>query len=159
MECHKQRPIFCIEEFYPSFETAINLKERLLSLSDPTFHSSIMDELENLLSENGYPYDFIKRVLNFKKTDIDMNMVGKHGRRYFSLPYVGQSSVIIKKFLEKLDPKLCIAFENCNTLDTQIFSRTKDKILQYKKSGVAYGIPCSGCSKYYVGETCQFRLL
>jgi hypothetical protein len=75
--------------------------------------------------------------------------------KFVSFPYIDQSSVIIRRVLKKLDPKLFVAFENHNTLQNLFFSRIKDKIPLEKNSGVVYPIPCSNCPEIYVGETRQ----
>ena len=74
---------------------------------------------------------------------------------YFSIPFVGNSSVIIKRLLSTLGSNVKVAFTNCNTNKQLFFSYTKDKTPLGQNSGVVYSIPCSACPANYVGETCQ----
>lgn len=95
------------------------------------------------------------KVFNYKRKY--RNKVGNNisDKKFFALPYIGQSGLIIQKFLKKLDPKLSLAFSSHNTLQNLIFSKTKDVTPIPKRSGVVYCIPCSNCSKVYVGESMQ----
>ena len=76
-------------------------------------------------------------------------------KRFPSLPYVGQSSQIIKKSLTKLDENISIAFKSYNTVGDRFFSKTKNKIQITSNTDVIYQIPCYNCPRTYVGETLQ----
>jgi len=94
--------------------TAINLKERWFNNSGVMFHNKITTEFVDtrMLRENGYPNGFIRSVLEFKRNSRKEGR-GRGNREkntFASLQYVGQSSLIIRKFLEKLDPRICVAF-------------------------------------------------
>lgn len=76
-------------------------------------------------------------------------------KKYFSLPYVGQSSMIVKRYLLSLGNEINIAFGTHNTSRKKYFSITKDKVPKENNSGVVYSVPCSDCPAIYVGETRQ----
>ena len=81
----------------------------------------------------------------------------KPGRiKYFSIPYIGKSSGIIRNFLQSLDSNICISFGRYNTSKENFFTKIKDKNPLDQNSGVVYSVPCLGCPKVYVGETSQY---
>ena len=73
-------------------------------------------DMNNVLTKNGYSEGFIHKVINFSKpTRREL------GQKIFVPPDVGQSSFIIQKLLEKLDPKINVTFGNLSTLQKSIF--------------------------------------
>lgn len=140
------------QPFHYKLNTAVNLKNNWLDLSSPIFHKEIINEIKILLSDNGYPQRFINLVLNQKK---NLANVQKEKKKFYSLPYIGQSSIIISRNLSKLNNEIGIAFKNWNTLNNTLFSNIKDPT-PLKKSELIYRVPCSDCPLSYVGETLQY---
>lgn len=134
--------------------TAINLKNTYLSNSDRIFHKEIINDLKSTLHVNGYPRSMINNVIKKHKKE---PAPGTHvsQKKFFSIPYVGRSSMIIRKHLLRLDDKISISFSSHNTGKENLFSLTKDKTPKEKRSGVVYSIPCSDCPQKYIGETRQ----
>ena len=136
--------------------TVRNLKEHWLSSTHPMFHKEILYKLRCILRNNNYPYKIIDDVINNNRP----NRINDSGKscdrvRHFSMPYVGPSSMMIRKILQGLDPKINISFGRHNTGKEKFFSRIKDKTPTLQNSGVVYKIPCLGCPNVYVGETSQ----
>ena len=140
------------QPFHIKFNTALNLKERWLKVSDPRFHLELTLELKHILASNGYSKEFINKVFNYQHVNVNNN---NRDRKFFALPYISQSSLIIQKILKKLDPNFVFAFKNHNTLQNLIFSKTKDITPALERSGVVYCVPCLDCPKVYVGESMQ----
>jgi len=147
------------QPFQCKINTAINLKERWLSLSDPTFHFSIMDELENLLAENSYSFDFIKRVFNFRRTDNDTNMVGKHGRRYFSLPYTWVKAVLsLKSFWKNWILNYVLLLKIATLLTLKFSLERKIKFLNTKSRALYMAFPAVDAQNTMLGKIVSFSL-
>lgn len=142
------------QPFSCKFNTCVNLLERQKKLSDPNFHDEIISKFSDTLKANNYPVKFINDVLNFRHKNNDHEH-NNSSNLYFSLPFIGPSSHIIKKSLSSLDNKIRISFGSHNTMYQKLFSKTKDKIPPLLNSGVVYKIPCSSCPLVYVGETSQ----
>jgi len=130
------------------------LKNNYLSSSDFEFHDDILDEFRDVLRKNGYPNNFIDKVIFFKSRNKNCNLPLTH-RKYFSIPFIGRSTIIIRKFLQSLDEKICVSFRNYNTIRDNFFSKTKDRTSLLKDSGIVYMVECSDCPSVYVGETSQ----
>jgi len=106
--------------------TAVNLREKWFSNSDVMFHTKIANDFVKMLRENGYPNSFIESALSFERSTSEGG--GRKGNyRSASLLYVGQSSFIIRKFLEKLDPGIRLAFGKQISLNECVRSRTNDR--------------------------------
>ena len=135
------------QSYHCKFNTAVNLKEKWTKLPDSPFHDDVIKELKLSFLQNGYDRKFIDSVLNFKPRHV----TDKPKREFFSIPFTGQSSFIIRKFLyNNLDLDISITLGRHNALDDQISSKNKDPIPLEKRSGVVQCIPCSGCPKVYV---------
>ena len=80
--------------------------------------------------------------------------VTKTKERFFSIPYIGAPSHIIKKHLERLGPNVRITFSSCN-LNKRFFTQLKDKIPHKKCSELVYKVACKDCNSGYIGETMQ----
>ena len=75
--------------------------------------------------------------------------------KFFSIPYVGPLSNVLKKHLKRLGPDVRITFSSYNQFN-KYFSKLKDKVPQKKCSGLVYRIQCKDCKGSYVGETIQW---
>ena len=155
--CHYKKPTYTgriihnlsNQPFHFKFNTACNVKDKWLGLSSKIFHSKILKELYTLFRQNGYSNRFIKSVFQHKtRTNIpnvnNVNISGNNRKKssiFFSLPYTGQSSNILAKFLRDLHPDVQIAFRNHNSFKNIFFSRTKDTTPTTKNSELIYKIP------------------
>ena len=126
-----------------------------MKLSSPQLHNEILDQLTSILKINSYPSSFIRSVINYQRINNNSNVRSRENNKFYSLTYIGQSSFIINNILKKLDSRICIAFRNFNTVQTQFFSKLKDPIPLLQKTKLIYKIPCSNCPLSYVGETLQ----
>lgn len=131
------------------------MKRNFISNSDPIFYDDMMFKLKTTLRMNGYPEYFIRKILAHELKPPPPREISNDKYKYFSIPYVGQSSWIISKHLRSLSNNFKVAFGNYNTNKEKYFSYMKDKIPNEQKSGVIYVVPCSNCPSSYVGETCQ----
>ena len=157
---HSTQPFSC------KLNTAINLRNRPVSRSDPIFRKEMLQKVDEVLRMNGYPPHVICRVMKKgeERERREAQSRSKEERdtgrkRFFSIPYVGESSLAIRKMLKNLDPNINIAFGSHNTIRQRYFSKIKDLTPKEKNSGVVYEVPCSGCPKVYVGETSQLLKL
>ena len=57
---------------------------------------------------------------------------------YYKSPFVNRGCIVMKKYLENMDPKIKVAFSNFNVLKNQIFSKLKDQSPLTNNSGVVY---------------------
>ena len=96
----------------------------------------------------------INRVINYNKIKRTDNVNSKI--KYYSIPFVGQSSLIIRKILRSLNPNNCILSSNY-AIYQHFFSKIEDShsLTPKKKSGVVFKVPCSDSPFVYVGETSQ----
>lgn len=149
--------------------TATCLLRNRLELSDNIFHNELRSNFVDMLKLNDYPNHFINSILHgsAKKTSNISNVncntlspspstnnVVNKKLRYFSIPFIGKPSIILKKYLSQLNPNFKITFSGHN-LNQKFFSKAKDPLPVGKSSGLIYQIPCNNCNGNYIGETIQ----
>lgn len=136
--------------------TAKSLLRNWIKLSDFSFHKEIESEFRIILERNNYPTNFINSIINSYSIQHTPPANPPHQRvSYFSIPFIGTPSVMIKKYLESLNSSTKVTFSgyNCNV---KYFSKVKDKVPLGKLSGLVYSVPCNNCDNSYVGETVQW---
>ena len=87
---------------------------------------------------------------NWDNTSINGNNQNLPSKKqYFSSPFTGQSSLIIKKYLKKF----CFAFNNYSTIGDILFFKIEDPFPFFDLLDLIYSIPCGNCPKSYNGKT------
>ena len=114
------------------------------------------DHLASVLKCNGYPSTFT-RASSTPPTQPaeDARREQPQGRDkppLMVLPYVSGVSEDIRRMCRHYN--LRVVFRSGRTLRSML-TRVKDTLPLEKNSNVVYQIPCSGCSKVYIGETIQ----
>ncbi|XP_075167711.1 uncharacterized protein LOC142239835 [Haematobia irritans] len=137
--------------------TAKNLVNRVLTISDNKFHKNNRKKLQNILQENNFPPKLIKELISSYKTYLDKENIEKEPKIYRSLSYVKGISERITNSNIVDKNNVNIAHKNYNTLKN-IFTKTKDKTPIMETSNVIYQITCNGdnkepCDKMYIGTT------
>lgn len=139
--------------------TAKNLIERILSISDNIFHEKNKNIITNILINNNFPVDLICKLIrqyNSRNTNTNPNVVLEQ-KIYKPLTYIPEMSERLQNSRIYDNSKYRIAHKIYNTIG-QLFSKPKDKIQKLDKSNLVYKIPCNGndrenCDKVYIGTT------
>ena len=138
--------------------TARNLIERVLRISDKEFHENNIEKIKNILRDNNYPIQLSCKLIGQYKNRYNLNTrTVTEPKIYKSLTYVPLISERLEKSKFSNDKKYSMAHSTYNTL-CRLFSKTKDKINKFEMSNLVYKIPCRGndnenCNKVYVGTT------
>ncbi len=139
--------------------TIKNLISRAFSLTSPEYHNEVKNKIIKNLQENGYKKIIINRmILEVKnKKPENLKITENSNKKYFvAIPYLGNSSIRIKRNIEKLDNNINVTFKNNNNnLKNLIFSKVKEKTDKLNMSNLIYKIDCLNCDASYVGETSQ----
>lgn len=168
-----QKPTACNRTLNFYSEHPINQKRavaygmfhRVLSLVDDEFKKKSTDRIINILLENSYPIDLIKKQLrkfnSIEKTPTDsFQNTNDNTERIVRRPlsYYPSISNKIRRTFTKRNPNLNVAFKPMNKLGNTTFTKLKHKIEQEDRTNCVYKIPCSGkanekCKKSYIGQS------
>lgn len=117
------------------------------------------DELSNILyiaQVNGFPKTKIMQLFNKIKNKFHLNNItplvpitNKPDTKYYSIPFIGNTSLKIKKLLNEFN--ITISFSSSNNIKT-LLSHIKDPTPPDSKSGV-YALSCATCPSHYIGVT------
>lgn len=138
-----------------------NLVDRAILLSHSSFHNTNLAKLKQILLNNDYPLDFIKKHVKIRLNSIKFR---NNNNKNSVNPY---------SHLYKLIPKICIPFNysdfaglsnilkpyNIKTIPIvnknlkSIVKLGKDKTEKWSETNVVYKFNCKNCSVCYVGET------
>lgn len=135
---------------------AIALIDRAVTFTNPLNRPEMLNKVRKMLSENGYPKEFIEeniknRVHRFYNNDSSkVESIDK--QKYVSAPYIPGLSERIKKSLKKHN--ITLSTKTINKVD-HVFTRTKYKIATENKSKIVYKAKCLNCPGKYVGQTKQ----
>lgn len=137
------------------------LSQKILQLSDPSFHEKNFQLLKNVLRENSYPTSLVNKISSKYRSDHTTNTRGKDNdtvteedTKRFSFPYVKGMFEKLKHVFQKREIK--IVGKPTNQLGPAVFSKLKDAIPKDQKSGLVYQLKCLDCDDTYVGETKQY---
>jgi len=136
--------------------TIINLVDRALKLTSCCYRKEVLNKIQILLKNNGYPEKNIKKIIKERVHKFYNNNHTQYKNnedyKYISLPYISGLSEKIKKVLRHYNIK--IGFRNENKLG-KFFSKTKDKTPKMLQTHIVYQIPCKSCNSVYIGQTSQ----
>lgn len=141
--------------------TIINLVDHAILLSDQRFHDSNLKTVTNILKNNCFPDNLIKKYVTDRVYKLqhstcnenqDTNEVSTVNSKenYIIIPYCNRYSNDIYRFLRK--KKFNVLFTIPKKLNCLIKSG-KDILDTNKQTGVVYQIKCKMCDSIYVGQT------
>lgn len=135
----------------------LNMKNRILKLSNPEFHNTNLQKLYRIMKQNSYPSWLLKKIIFGVPTrnPIDRRQIAVEltpaAFTYKSLPYyVGLSDRIASLFNQI--PGIKFAYYNCKKIG-DIYTSLKDKTPPLQQSDVVYSVKCGDCPKIYIGQT------
>ncbi|XP_043467539.1 protein dopey homolog PFC0245c-like [Leptopilina heterotoma] len=141
-----------------------NLIDRAVKLSDKQFHSKNIQFVEQLLLNNNYPIEFIRKYTKKRISFINLNKHNdSNGNNYNNnrtiynmlpkvfLPYVPNLFENVS-FLLKNYNILTIPISNIN-MSHNLIVKYKDKNKKTENTNTVYKINCHDCSASYVGQS------
>lgn len=143
--------------------TAQNLIERVLKISDERFHKTNIRKLYEILINNSFPKNTIKTLIEATKHRLKQNQqLGNTEQRtdriFYSVKYIPglTDNRNIRNTINN-NNKICFAYKPSHTLNS-LFTNTKAPIEKQQQSNVVYKIPCKGndnerCNLVYIGTT------
>ncbi|XP_075157884.1 uncharacterized protein LOC142231151 [Haematobia irritans] len=151
MELEQQQKITII------INTAKNLIQRALTISDQQFQQKNKKKLHDILKYNNFPPNIIKKLIANYKPSSEQTDDNKDPKSYKSLTYIPTISERISKSDIFDTNKYNLAHKSNNTLKN-LFTNTKDNIPLSETPNVIYEIPCDGkskekCQMIYIGTT------
>lgn len=138
------------------------LSQKILQLSDPSFHEKNFQLLKDVLQENCYPSSLVHTTImkyknlcsnNIRTSTNEIPTTDENTRR-FSFPYINGMFEKMKHVFRKREIK--IVGKPTNQLGPMVFSKLKDVIPKELKSGLVYQLNCLDCNETYIGETKQY---
>lgn len=138
--------------------TAKNLIERVLKISDVEFHKSNKERIRSILKDNNFPNHLTNRLIRQFENQRQSNRdTTEEPKIYKSITYIPGISDRLAKSKIFDDKNYRIAHKTCNTIG-RIFSKTKDSLDKFDICNIVYKIPCKGndneiCNRVYVGTT------
>ncbi|XP_075162762.1 uncharacterized protein LOC142235391 [Haematobia irritans] len=137
--------------------TAKNLIQRALTISDQQFQQKNKKKLHDILEYNNFPPNIIKKLIANYKPSSEQTDDNKDPKSYKSLTYIPTISERIAKSDIFDTNKYNLAHKSNNTLKN-LFTNTKDNIPLSETPNVIYEIPCDGkskekCQMIYIGTT------
>jgi len=131
-----------------------------LLLSHPLFQTKNLEEIKNLLINNGYLLEFIFSTINNRIKQFSVSGIKQRCKEYlnedsnnwpiFTIPYVKNISEKFRRISKKHDPTL--AFSTYNSL-SKFIKTGKNQLNQSSCCDVVYQINCRDCEAGYVGQT------
>ncbi|XP_044744802.1 uncharacterized protein LOC123306745 isoform X2 [Coccinella septempunctata] len=133
------------------------IKQKILSLSDTSFHPKNFKQQATILCQNGYPKTLVNKIFYGSKYSTSIpstdNGSDKEIFRYYKLVYIPKLSQMLIRLMKGTST---IVVSYYNKTVKSLFSRLKDIDPPMRQSGLVYGVGCSNCDAIYVGQTCQY---
>jgi len=114
------------------------------------------DTIYQIGKNNGYDEDYIRRILrkHRMKDTLRMIYVGRPSNKecagYVRIPYIGQVSLKVGRFIENTTGKK-VSYSSSTNLGRSLIN-CKDEVMKNRKSGV-YRVNCNDCNVCYIGQT------
>jgi len=145
---------------------AIELVNRVMSLSDPIFKPTNTEKVKEILTKNNYPQRIITKAFEIYKVKKEQKQQPNPQQPrstdepenkpiYRSMPYIPGLTQAVNQQLKRANPCLTIAPKNIKQLGNN-FTKTKTKIPREERTDAIYRIDCKEklCPEpNYVGET------
>lgn len=149
-------------------KVAMELVNRVISLSDPIFKQKNIEKIKAILTKNNYPNNIIHKALKCYKTKEqhknmqrqeqvieDTEAKEQETKIYRGMQYIPKLSETVNKQLKLAIPELTIAPKPLQQLQN-IFTKTKTEIPREERTNAIYRIDCKAknCPEpFYLGET------
>ena len=132
----------------------VALKNRISKICDERFLKNNLDRLCQILCNNGYPKNLVKKLVYNSNQVVDVLPIEPPQQKvYRKLPFIPE---ITSKLVSVLrSDNIQIANYNVKCIG-QLFSKMKTKTPPMLGSNVVYSIPCGECNLVYVGQTTQW---
>jgi hypothetical protein len=131
-----------------------NLVDRANNLSDEEFKSENMAKIKQILGDNNYPNWIFRKIVgeqNNRRTTIRKDNEESIRRcRFPNIPILSSKF----KHLFEHENQIQLVLYSVRTTNS-LFSSLKDIDPIWNRSELIYEIPCSNCSKIYIGQTKQ----
>jgi len=156
--------------FHSKINIATAFAKRVIDLSHSKFHKHNFKIIHNILIENNYPNNIIKKIINkirsqptqsnsnhthqnnssSNNTSFNQNipLINTPKKSYYSISYIPKLSENINKIVTENNPNINFAYKPTKQLKKVLFSKTKTKIPKIPNK-----IPCSECDGVYIGQT------
>lgn len=133
-----------------------SLVDRAVLLSDARFHNDNLGIINDILVNNGYPFDIINlsisnrlKAICHSQPDTSVTTIPEF-KGVLAIPYVKGLSEGISSVLRDLSFKVLYTLPN--KLNS-IIKKGKDRLDLLKQTQVVYKIDCIDCNAVYVGQT------
>lgn len=143
---------------YQIMNTAKNLIDKVLKISDQKFHKTNLTKIKNILKQNCFPNNIIKTLTNttIRPTNRNQTQEGGKNKYYSSIAYI--KNLTDKQTLHTSIGQTTDIALKPNRTTNDLFSNTKSKIEKERRCNVIYQIQCNGneneiCTNTYVGTT------
>lgn len=134
---------------------AVNMRNRILRVSHPTFHRKNLDRLYDIMLKNSYPPPMLRKLIFStplqRATRDEIADLPNSNFFYKSIPYIRGVSERLMSILSHVDG-VKFALSNCKTLRS-LFSRIKDTTPLLQQTNVVYSLKCTDCNSIYIGQT------
>ncbi|XP_050507982.1 uncharacterized protein LOC126885454 [Diabrotica virgifera virgifera] len=140
------------------------MKNRVLKISDVSFHSKNLKILLHLFLENGYPETLLRKLLfntsNIQPTIVNNNVDADNSQTidipntnvaYMTLPYTSEIAPKLTRLFKPFE-NIKLAFRTALTVN-RVFSKVKEKTPVLSKTDTVYSLPCLNCNQIYIGQT------
>ena len=134
----------------PSVHRALAQSLRLRALRYCTTEDALAREMNTIngtLRNNGFPADFVDRVLNPAASA----RPPKDTRPRMYLPFNGGVSRDIRRHLDRAGINVC--YKRGSTLENALYYKSGNKPDDMQRRNVIYECACAECGKTYIGET------
>lgn len=160
---------------YHKMSIKINLvkqmKNRVLNVSDQSFHIKNLGILMELFTNNSYPKQLLKQILystsplenEAQVVPLNLDQSTNNGVvavadstvpfRYISVPYINDVTARLAKILKDV-PNIKLANSTVLTVN-KVFTNLKCKDNTSNISNIVYSIKCNDCNQIYIGQTGQ----
>ncbi|XP_045463451.1 uncharacterized protein LOC123673068 [Harmonia axyridis] len=133
------------------------MKNRIRRICHESYIQEGIQNLLEILRQNGYPYGMLKKLLYASDTTEAPQLIRSEEVteeiHYASYPNIhGLTKKLINIFKHE---KVKIAIYNKKTVGN-LYTKLKDPIQTLLKSNVVYEVKCEDCEKIYIGHTSQW---
>lgn len=150
------------QPFHTKFNTAANLIEKVLHISDEKFRNNNMNKTKHILLKNNFPIPIITNIINktLNKHKKEKLAEGTGETKFYSVPFIPkltELNTLKNTFCKKKTKTTTIAYKSNKTL-RHIFTSNRKKADKLMMDNVVYEIKCAGnerekCDMVYIGTT------
>lgn len=139
--------------------TAKNFIERVLKISDQSFHNKNIQKINQILKENSFPQNLINNLINDtnRRFENSSQLGNTEDKRFFSVHYI-PGLTDTRQLRTTIDQQnICFSYKPNTTLSS-LFTNIKTPIEKQQQNNVIYEVQCKGndkeqCNLIYIGTT------